>query len=90
MAKFKYYITDIINGEVVGTDDRDLATNYAESEDFFVVDAEAGQWIQTDGEVVDVESARDIEEEEDRASSNTSCTEITEEEYDAAQQAQRA
>ena len=29
-------------------------------------------------------------EEEDSASSNTSCTEITEEEYDAAQQAQRA
>ena len=27
---------------------------------------------------------------EDSASSNTSCTEITEEEYDAAQQAQRA
>ena len=65
MAKFKYYITDIINCEVVGTDDRDLATNYAESEDFFVVDAEAGQWIQTDGEAVDVESARGIEEEEE-------------------------
>ena len=29
-------------------------------------------------------------EEEDSASSNTSCTEITEEEYNAAQQAQRA
>ena len=29
-------------------------------------------------------------EEEDSASSNTSCTEITEEEYDAAQQAQGA
>ena len=90
MAKYKYYITDITNGEVVGTDDRDLAISYAESEDFFVVDAEAGQWIQTDGEAVDVESAREIEEEEDSASSNTSCTEITEDEYDAAQQAQRA
>ena len=65
MAKFKYYITDITNCEVVGTDDRDLATNYAESEDFFVVDAEAGQWIQTDGEAVDVELARNVEEEEE-------------------------
>ena len=67
MAKFKYYITDVMNGEVVGTDDKDTAQEYAESDDYFVVDAESGRWLMSGGEDQDIEAASndEVTEEED-------------------------
>ena len=44
--KFRFYITDLMEGEIVGTDDEAVAKNFANSVDCFVVDAEEGRWLQ--------------------------------------------
>lgn len=43
--KFRFYITDLLEGKVVGTDDEAVAKNFADSADCFVVDAEEGRWL---------------------------------------------
>jgi hypothetical protein len=48
--KFRYYITDLHAGSVVGTNDKELAESYALSEDSFVVDTQSGVWLSTCGE----------------------------------------
>jgi hypothetical protein len=48
---FIFYITDLYEGAIKGTNDEDLAKEYAKSEDFFVVNAESGMWLQPDNEV---------------------------------------
>lgn len=53
--KFRYYLCDAYDGSVKGTDNEELAKSYAESEDFFVVDTETGDWLQFDGSRVSVE-----------------------------------
>ena len=45
--KFRFYITDLLEGTVVGTDDEAVAKNFADSADYFVVDAEEGRWLQS-------------------------------------------
>jgi hypothetical protein len=55
--KFRYYITDLFDGAVKGTNSDEDAANYASSEDFFVVDAESGQWLQASGERAEVQDA---------------------------------
>ena len=49
--KYRYYITDLIEGVVVGTNSRPIADNFAESDDYFVVDAQNGLWLQSDEDV---------------------------------------
>jgi hypothetical protein len=46
MAKFRYYITDTMQGEVVGTNSSEVAQCAADTEDNFVVDTETNKWIQ--------------------------------------------
>lgn len=61
MAKFRYYVTDVMNGMIVGTDDRGVADGYAAMEsDAFVVDTETGKWLMA-GENDDIEEV-DVEE----------------------------
>ena len=48
--KYRFYITDLNCGVVKGTDDESVARSYAASEDHFVVDAENGMWLTTDGD----------------------------------------
>lgn len=55
--KFRYYITDLFEGAVRGTNELSVAKNFAESSDFFVVDCEEGKWLATEGESVDVVEA---------------------------------
>jgi hypothetical protein len=55
--KFRYYITDLFDGEVKGTNSADVAANYAAGEDCFVVDAKTGHWLQVDGESAEVQEA---------------------------------
>ncbi len=47
--KFKYYIIDLYDGAVKGTDDTELAKEAAECEDFYVVEADTGLWLLADG-----------------------------------------
>lgn len=50
--KFRFYVTDLNNGSVSGTDDPDLAADISLSEDFFVVDSESGMWLSANGDQV--------------------------------------
>lgn len=51
--KFRYYITDTFQGEILGTNSNELAKTFAECEDYFVVDCETAKWM-TPFEVLDV------------------------------------
>ena len=46
---FRFYITDTVFGNVMGTNDEAVANHYAESEEAFVVDTKTGEWILSDG-----------------------------------------
>ena len=70
--KFKYYITDISNGEVLGTNQEDVAKALAKSEEFFVVNSETGVWLLYDGRVEPVqETAHVVEEPDDEDEEDT-------------------
>lgn len=62
--KFKFYITDTADGSVWGTNDESLAKDYAENEDNFVVNAEAGTWLMADDSGEYVQEAPDHRGEE--------------------------
>jgi hypothetical protein len=47
--KFRYYVTNLFEGRIEGTNDAENAENFAQSEDFFVVDTETGEWLTSDG-----------------------------------------
>lgn len=47
---FIFYITDLYDGSVKGTNDENLAKEYAKCEDFFVVNAETSMWLKPDNE----------------------------------------
>jgi hypothetical protein len=51
---FRYYITDLMDGSVRGTDDTNIARHFAESEDNYVVEPATNSWIQPDGEAIPV------------------------------------
>lgn len=57
LYRFRYYITDLIQGTILGTDYVEKAKNYALSEDYFVVDSENGTWIRSDGQAYPVQEA---------------------------------
>jgi hypothetical protein len=46
MSKFRYYIIDISNGTVLGTDNTEAAEEWAELDpDGFVCDTDSGEWL---------------------------------------------
>lgn len=53
--KFRYYITAVNAGTVLGTDSEADAENFRQSDDYFVVDSEKGLWLSSDGEL-DIEA----------------------------------
>lgn len=57
--KFRFYITDAIDGSIRGTNDEFIAHDYAECEDNFVVEAETGMWLQPDDAQEHVKEADD-------------------------------
>lgn len=56
----RYYITDLGEGKVTGTHSKDIAKEFAVSEDYIVIDALHGKWLLPDG------SAKDIQREESK------------------------
>ena len=60
--KFRYYITDTSSGELKGSNTKETAESYAESEDYFVVDTLTGQWLLPGGGTTDVNEIEDLEE----------------------------
>lgn len=55
--KFRYYITSLPDGEILGTNTEEVAENFAMSCDYFVVDTETNQWIMEGGDRQDVREA---------------------------------
>lgn len=53
--KFRYYITDLHSGSVMGTNTDQTAEDFRHSEDHFVVDSVKGVWLVSDGET-DIQS----------------------------------
>lgn len=49
--KYKFYITDTFDGQVVGTNDEQKANEFSQTEDFFVVDSEKGLWLTPEGKI---------------------------------------
>ena len=47
--KFRFYITDLFDGKIVGTDSEDAAREHANCPEFFVVDTDSGMWLTEDG-----------------------------------------
>jgi hypothetical protein len=53
--KFRFYITDLFQGSIVGTNDVLVATGVANCEDFFVVDTLNGTWLQSEGDSAEIQ-----------------------------------
>jgi hypothetical protein len=47
--KFRFYITDICNGCIRGTNSVEDSETFAACEDYFVVDTETGEWVNFGG-----------------------------------------
>lgn len=60
MSPFRFYITDADDGSVQGTNDEQTAKGYAESEQYFVVDAPMGMWLQPDNNQEEVQEIKDL------------------------------
>ena len=56
--KFRYIITDLFNGCVVGTDDEDMAMDLSTVDEYSVVDTETGSWI-TGEEPLEIEEYKE-------------------------------
>jgi hypothetical protein len=53
--KFRFYITSTFDGSITGTDSEEIARNYAQSEECFVVDAETGIWLASEDREVPIQ-----------------------------------
>lgn len=49
--KFRYYIIDLTEGTIIGTNSSAVADHYAVCDDFFVIDAKDGLLLQDDEEL---------------------------------------
>lgn len=47
--KYRYIITNTLEGQMEGTNDEDVARDLAESEDYFVADVVSGRWLLAGG-----------------------------------------
>ena len=47
---FRFYITDLYDGAIRGTNDAELAREYSLNDDFFVADTEKGLWLTPTGD----------------------------------------
>lgn len=45
MGKFRYYLINVAEGEITGTDDSDVALEMAHSPDDFVIDTSTNEWL---------------------------------------------
>jgi hypothetical protein len=45
----RFYIVDTNDGEVRGTDVETIAKDYAECDDFFVIDSKTDKWLTSGG-----------------------------------------
>lgn len=65
---FRFYITDLNQGAVLGTDSLQDAERLAGSEDHFVVDTSTGEWLTSAGGRLEVEKAGSPSSDDDISS----------------------
>lgn len=58
--KFRFYITDLHEGLVFGSDSEEEAKQFSLSEDYFVVDSQEGKWLTSYGKSIDVKESNNI------------------------------
>lgn len=46
---FRFYVTDLFDGCIKGTNSEQVASDFASCEDYYVVDTETNQWLTSDG-----------------------------------------
>lgn len=56
--KFRFYIAELFNGQVVGTNDQETARDLAMSEEYFVIDSETGRWLVLDNTTIEIEEVQ--------------------------------
>lgn len=62
-TKYRYYIVSVMNGEVKGSNDEEVAKQMCDSQDDFVIDTEKGVWVTEDMVEVEIEEQKLSEEE---------------------------
>ena len=53
--KYRFYITDIFNGKILGTNSETVARELSQSEEYFVVDTQSNVWFNVNGEDLEIE-----------------------------------
>ena len=53
--QFRFYVTDLHEGRIYGTDSEEEATDLSASEDHFVLDSENGVWLLSNGEKLNID-----------------------------------
>ena len=59
--KFRFYITNLFDGVIQGTDSASVAAQHSLCEDFYVVDTETGMWLAACGPL----NIEDIQKDEE-------------------------
>lgn len=47
--RYRYYITNLLEGDIKGTDNPEIANQFAESDDYAVLDSETGEGLLLPG-----------------------------------------
>jgi hypothetical protein len=84
MARFRYIITSVIDGDMKGIDDEDSAFQYAQSEDFFVYDSKDAVWIDSELARQELREAAVLEDEDETEIEDEDEDESDEDEEDSA------
>jgi hypothetical protein len=62
VKKFRYYITDLYDGSIKGSNNQTTAEDFATCEDYFVVNTETNEWLRPQGPV-EIQEFMEAEEE---------------------------
>lgn len=57
-TKFRFYITELFDGEIIGTNDPKIASDYAAADECFVVDTETNKWLISNGTDLEIKEAQ--------------------------------
>jgi hypothetical protein len=52
---FTYYVVDLLEGKIYGTDDEELATEISTSSEHVVIDADEGLWLAEEAQPTEIE-----------------------------------
>jgi len=62
--KFRYYITNLFEGTIEGSDDEKAMNEASHCDEYFIVDTNTGEWLSC-GELREIKEVSSTEEDED-------------------------